>query len=210
MSDEEWLAERQRRMAELTEQSETSRAHTRQPRTPPTAGGPIALRSRRGHWYTDLLAVMILLVVSWLLISAALTLARFTGNSLADAHRRGTATIERCERRGPVTLLHGFGFYDQCTVSIAWSSGYPTRVVIAKPGFFRGDRPGDTFEIGENTGSRGRIGYSRAALPERTWITVIAGVLDVIGALILLAVLVYLWRTLRDAVRHRRRSGQSP
>jgi len=203
VSDDEWLAERKRRMAELTTQAEENLAESRRPHEPPGDTGPVVARRRRGHWYTDVLAVAVLLFVSWLLISSALTLARFTGNSLDDARRRGTATVEECHRRGPVTLLHGFGFYRECTVSIAWTSGYPSRVVISKPGFFTDEKPGDTFEIGENTGSRGRIGYSRADLPQRTWITVIAGIIDVIGALLLLTVLFYLWRSLRDLFRRR-------
>jgi hypothetical protein len=203
VSDDEWLAERKRRMAELTTQAEADLAGSRRHREPPADAGPVVVRSRRGHWYTNVLAVAILLLVSWLLISSALTLARFTGNSLDDARRRGTATVEQCRRRGPITLLHGFGFYNECTVSIAWNSGYPSRVVISKPGFFAGAKPGDTFEIGENTGSRGRVGYSRAALPERTWITVVAGVIDVVGALLLLTVFFYVWRSARDLLRRR-------
>ena len=34
--------------------------------------------------------------------TAAMTIGRFTGHDFADARRTGTATVERCERRGPV------------------------------------------------------------------------------------------------------------
>lgn len=207
MSDDEWIAERKRRMADLAAQSEADLDRARQPAEPTGGGSPVVVQARRGHWYTDLLALAGLLVVSWLLISSALTLARFTGNSLDDAGRRGTATVENCERRGPITALHGFGFSNECTVSIAWNTGYPTRVVISKPGFFKSDRPGDTFEIGENTGSRGRIGYSRAGLPDRPWISGIAGVIDVIGVLPLLAAIFYLRRSVTGVFRRRGRTA---
>jgi hypothetical protein len=192
VTNEDWVAERKRRMAEVTAGLEAEAEPPRQ-------------RGKRvgGHWYTDLLALAILLAVSWLLISSALTLARFTGNSLDDAGRRGTATVEQCDRRGPITVLHGFGFYRECTVSIAWNTGSHSRVAIDKPGFFRDDKAGGTVEIGQNTGSRGRLGYSRAALPDRPWITVVAGVLDVVGALVLLAVVFYLWRSVQGVLRGR-------
>jgi uncharacterized protein DUF6346 len=203
VSDDDWLAERKQRMADLTAQAEADVAESRRHRERLGDAGPVVVRSRRRHWYTDVLAVAVLVFVSWLLISSALTLARFTGNSLDDARRRGTATVEQCRRRGPITLLHGFGSYRECTVSVVWNTSYPSRIVISKPGFFASDKPGDTFEIGENTGSRGRIGYSRAALPDRPWITVVAGIIDVIGALLLLIVVVYVWRSVKEMVRRR-------
>ena len=193
MTDDEWIAERKRRMADLTAASEAEAGRVR--RRGQTFG------RGRGHWYTDLLGLAILLIVAWLLISSALTLARFTGNSLADADRRGTARVEECDQNGPIALFHGFGFSRACTVSIAWNTGSRSRVLIDKPGFFSDEKAGDTFEIGENTGSRGRIGYSRASLPDRTWIVVIAGIIDVVGALVLIAVVFYLWRSLKGVFR---------
>ncbi|MEV4343490.1 DUF6346 domain-containing protein [Actinoplanes sp. NPDC049596] len=95
-----------------------------------------------------------------------MTIGRFTGHDFADARRTGTATVQQCERRGPITL-DSFGNYGQCTVTIAWTSGPSSRVLIDKPGFFTGENPGDTFEIGEHTGRRGCIGYSRPELPDR-------------------------------------------
>jgi hypothetical protein len=199
VTDEEWIAERKRRMNEILAELEADRVRYRD--DPDSTSDPVVVRPRRGRWYDSVLAVLILLAVSWLLASLAFTLARFTGNSLDDARRRGTATVETCERHGPITLTHGFGFYDACTVKIVWDNDYPSRVVIGKPGFFNGEQAGDTFEIGENTGSRGLIGYSRAELPDRLWIAAIAGVILFIGVIPLLVVAAYLWRSFKDLFR---------
>lgn len=198
MTDNEWMAERRRRMDELLAASGTGRE--RADDEPPDAATPAA-RARRGKWYTDLLALALMLTASWLLISTALTIARFTGNDLGAADRRGVATVERCTRQGPVTLFHGFGWYDRCTVSIRWNAGGSSRLTMSTPGFFHGERVGDTFEIGENTGTRGRVGYSRAAVPDRSWVTVIAVVVAIIGALPLLGVVAFLRQSLKRLFR---------
>ena len=202
MTDQEWIAERRRRMADIIAELETEQSdEPAADEVAPTDG--IRAGRRRDRWYTSLLALLVLLFASWLLISCAFTLGRFTGNSLSDARQRGTATVEQCLRRGPVTLWHGFGFYRECTVTVTWADGSRNDLTISKPGFFTKDKPGDTFEIGQNTGSRGRVGYSRAELPERTWVAVVAGVLDVVGALLLLAILISLWRDTKNRLRRR-------
>jgi hypothetical protein len=199
VTDEEWIAERKRRINEILAELEADNARYRD--DPDSTSDPGVVRPRRGRWYDSVLAVLILLAVWWLLTSLAITLARFGGNNLDDARRRGTATVETCERHGPITLTHGFGFYDTCTVKIVWDSGYPSRVVIDKPGFFNGEQAGDTFEIGENTGSRGSIGYSRAELPDRLWLAAITVVIGIIGAIPLLVVAAYLWRSFKGLFR---------
>jgi hypothetical protein len=196
--DDQRAAERRRRMADLLAQSEADVARTRAAAAAP----PPVVDTRRRRPMMNALGVLILLAVAFLLVGTALTIGRFTGNNLDDARRRGTATVESCSKQGPISLK-GFGFYDSCTVTIQWNTGPTSRVRIAKPGFFQGEKPGDSFEIGENTGSRGRIGYSRAALPDRGYVTVLAAIIGILGVLPLLAVAFYLREIIKDAFRRR-------
>jgi Family of unknown function (DUF6346) len=202
MTDNKRSAERRRRMAELLSQAEEDVARTRAARRASTEVGPVA-EVKRGGLLNKVLGVVILLALSAVLAGVAMTIARYTGPDIGDAVRRGTATVEQCERRGPVSF-DGFGYFHQCTVKIAWNTGPASRVVIDKPGFFTNERPGDTFEIGQNTGSRGRVGYSRAELPDRGWVTSISAVLLFFAVLPLLAVVVYLREGVKDMVRRRR------
>ncbi|WP_436524279.1 DUF6346 domain-containing protein [Actinoplanes sp. HUAS TT8] len=146
--------------------------------------GP-AVETKRGGWFRDVLGVLIILAVSFVLLATSMTVARFTGADFADAGRTGEATVVSCERRGPISLK-GFGYYKACVVSVAWG-GY--RVRIDKPGFFTDEKPGDTFTIGENRGSRGSVGYSRAELPSRGWVTFIAAVIGFFGVVPILLLL---------------------
>ncbi|MEV4343535.1 DUF6346 domain-containing protein [Actinoplanes sp. NPDC049596] len=203
MTSEDRAAYRKRRMAELLAEAEADVTRTRADKQQPAdEKGPI-VEVRRSKWLTNLIGIVILLAVSFGLIGTALTISRFTGHDFADARRTGTATVQECERRGPITL-DGFGYYNQCTVTIAWTSGPSSRVLIDKPGFFKGEKPGDTFQVGEHPGSRGSIGYSRPELPDRGWVTAIGIALWIIGVLPLLAVLVYVRETVKELVRRTR------
>ncbi|GIF25739.1 hypothetical protein BJ973_004014 [Actinoplanes tereljensis] len=200
MTDEDRAAYRKRRMAELLAEAEADVTRTRAAKQEPaTEAGPV-VEVKRSKWLTNLVGIIILLALSFVLIATSMTIGRFTGHDFADARRTGTATVEQCERRGPISL-DGFGYYDQCTVTIAWNNGPSSRVLIDKPGFFKGEKPGDTLQIGEHTGSRGSIGYSRPELPDRGWVTAIGIALWIIGALPLMAVLFYLREIFRDLIR---------
>ncbi|GIE93272.1 DUF6346 domain-containing protein [Paractinoplanes rishiriensis] len=142
---------------------------------------------RRRAWFNATLAAALLVGVSFLLVGTALTVGRFAGKNYQDARRTGTAAIERCSLRGPVTL-NGFGYHDRCTVTATWETGETVRVTIDKPGFFDdGDRVGDRFEIGENPG-----GYSRPGTAERSWVRAAAWAVGLLGLLPLLAAGLYL------------------
>ena len=194
MTDEDRAAYRRRRMAELLAEAEENVTRTRAAREqPPT---------ETGSWWNTALGVVVLLVFSFVVTAAAMTIGRFTGFDFADARRTGTATVERCDRRGPVSFK-GFGYWQQCTVSIAWNGGPASRVLIDKPGFFTNQKPGDTFQIGEHTGSRGSVGYARPELPDRGWVTAIGLVLWFIGFLPALAVFVVLYQAVKDRFRRR-------
>jgi uncharacterized protein DUF6346 len=203
MTGDNRAAYRKRRMAELLAAAEEDVTRTREAKQKPAGENGPVVEVRRGKWLTNLFGIVILLTLSFVLIGVAMTIGRFTGHDYADARRTGTATVQQCERRGPITL-DGFGFYDQCTVTIAWTSGTSSRVLIDKPGFFKGEKTGDTFQIGEHTGSRGSIGYSRPELPDRGWVTAIGITLWIIGILPLLAVIFYLRETAKELFRRTR------
>ncbi|BCY05370.1 DUF6346 domain-containing protein [Actinoplanes sp. L3-i22] len=200
MTDENRAAYRKRRMAEMLAEAEAGVARSRAAKQRAAEIGPV-IESRRGGWFRNVLGLLIILAVSFVLLATSMTVARFTGADFADARRTGEAKIVSCERRGPVSLK-GFGYYKACSVSISWSGR--ARVTIDKPGFFTDEKPGDTFTIGENTGSRGRIGYSRAELPSRGWVTFIAAVIGFLGVVPILLLLAMLRDGLRGLFRRRR------
>ncbi|AEV81544.1 hypothetical protein ACWT_0531 [Actinoplanes sp. SE50] len=175
MSHEKRAADRKRRMAELMAEAEEQRAEARasMEAAATVEGGP-------GSWLIEVAFVVILMVISAALFGTAVTISRFTGADIADARRTGEATVEQCERDGPIGLS-GFGYVKACAVSIRWNGGGGERVMIGKPGFFTDEKPGDTFTIGENTGSRGSVGYSRAEVPPRRWVTALVTLISIIG-----------------------------
>lgn len=151
---------------------------------------------RRRAWWNEVFGAVMLIGVSFLLVGTALTISRFSGPDYGEARRTGTAAIERCTVRGPISLK-GFGYHDRCTVAVTWNVGSPSRVTIDKPGFFSSDeRVGDIIQIGENQG-----GYSRPSLPERTWVYLLSWFIALLGLLPLVAAAVYLRQSFRTAIR---------
>ena len=197
MTDEDRAAYRKRRMAELLAEAEQNVTRTRAAKDQPVA------EPERRRWWTNVLGVAMLLALSFVLTATAMTIARFTGHDFADAGRTGTATVQTCDRRGPISLK-GFGYWQRCTVSVAWNGGPSTLVLIDEPGFIKGEKPGDTFQIGEHRGSRGSVGYSRPELPDRGWVTAIGIALWIVGFLPALAVFFYLRESIKDLFRRRK------
>jgi hypothetical protein len=202
--DKHRAAERRRLMEELLAQADADVARTRAANSTSEPGhtGPVD-EKRTGTFLGSVLGVVILLALSFVLLATAMTIGRFTGADYDDATLRGTATVEACRRRGPVSL-NGFGFYDRCTVRIVWNDGLSFRVVIDDPGFIKGEKPGETFQIGQNSGSRGSTSYSRPEVPDRDWVAWIGAFFGFLAVLPLLAVLGYLRETIKDAFRRRR------
>jgi hypothetical protein len=161
-------------------------------------GEPSPPPPRQRNGWTEALFAAVLVGVSFLLVGTALTTARFTGPDYAKADRTGTATVERCTERGPITL-HGFGYYRRCAVTVAWNLRGPDRVTIDQPRFFDadpGDRIGDSFAMGRNGGT-----YSRPEVPHRRWVTVLGWGIGLLGLLPLLALAIYLRQLPRAASR---------
>lgn len=93
-------------------------------------------------------STLVVLLVGWLLFNAGTTIGRFTGPDYAEAEDRGVGMVEKCERRGPFTLVDGVGFFDACYLWVEWERHEAERVLVDDPGFFQGEKPGDTVRIG--------------------------------------------------------------
>ncbi|MEV0898270.1 DUF6346 domain-containing protein [Actinoplanes sp. NPDC049802] len=154
-------------------------ARRRQDSVPPPH--PAVIEKRRDG-RVPVRTLLLLAVAGLLLFYAGSTIGRHTGPDYQTSRMKGIATVEKCERRGPLTLLGGFGHYDACYVWVQWDRGEAERVLIEDPGFFRGERPGDTIRIGYGI-ARPEIGYQPV-------LEVLRYVLGGIGgAMVLLAVL---------------------
>ncbi|WP_092546519.1 DUF6346 domain-containing protein [Actinoplanes derwentensis] len=92
--------------------------------------------------------LLVLIVVGWLLFNAGTTIGRFTGPDYSETTDRGVGTVEKCERRGPITLFDGVGYFDACYLWVEWDRNASERILVDDPGFFQGEKPGDTVRIG--------------------------------------------------------------
>ncbi|MCU7725294.1 DUF6346 domain-containing protein [Actinoplanes sp. KI2] len=198
MTDDDRRAARRRRMDELLAEAEADVTRTRAARNSP-AEAPV-VDQRRGTALGSVAGVLVLLLLAAVFMLVSATVGRFTGPDYHDAARHGTATVEQCQRHGPITW-HGFGYFDACTVSITWSDGAGPRVLIDKPGFMKGEKPGDTFEIGQNQGTRGAISYSRPEQPARGWVTAITILFGLLAFLCVGAVYLFIRQTIKDIRR---------
>ena len=197
-NDDERRAYRRRRMDELLAEAEADVARTRAARNNPA---PVVDQRRSSFWGGTLL-VLILLALGAVFLMLSLTVGRFTGADYDDAARHGTATVESCERRGPISW-EGLGYYNACTVRITWDDGAGPRILINDPGFFKGEKPGDEIEIGQNQGTRGAVSYSRPEVPARGWITAVTVLLGVVAVLCFGTVFFILRETIKDWRRPR-------
>ncbi|WP_127498963.1 DUF6346 domain-containing protein [Actinoplanes solisilvae] len=196
--DDQRKAERRRRMDELLADAETNVTRTRGEKDQPAR----AVDERRGTAWGSALGVLILLVLAAVFALLAMTAGRFTGPDFGDADRQGTATVEQCEQRGPVTWK-GLGYYDACTVRITWNDGAGPRLLINDPGFFKGEKPGDKIEIGQNQGTRGAVSYSRPEVPSRGWVTAMTVLFGALSVLCVGAVYLFARQTIKDMRRPR-------
>jgi len=135
--------------------------------------------------------LVLVTLAGWLVFNAGTTIGRHTGGDYGDAAFGGTATVESCERRGPLTLFQGIGFYDACYVWVEWDrkgrgEKYDSeRVLVEEAGFFRGERPGDTFRIGYGI-SRPELRESAAHVLAMIALCAAGGLIFLVGSLWLL------------------------
>ncbi|MFC6568950.1 DUF6346 domain-containing protein [Actinoplanes utahensis] len=129
-------------------------------------------------------------VAGWLVFNAGATIGRHTGGDFGDASVEGTATVERCERRGPLTVLQGIGFYDVCYLWVEWDREgwrqYPAeRILVEEAGFFKGEQPGDRIRIGYGI-SRPELRESPAHVLAMIALCAAGGSIFLVGSLVLL------------------------
>lgn len=137
-------------------------------------------------------------------IQLGFTLTSLSGHDIKDAERIGQATVESCERRGPVGLI--YGYWDDCVVSITWNDGVPEYGRLEEPHLFRAADVGKAVEIGDNGTSRNGPTYSRETFPPRPLLATLGVVLFVIGAIAGLIVLWVLWSLVRGTAGRTARS----
>ncbi|WP_430787808.1 DUF6346 domain-containing protein [Actinoplanes sp. G11-F43] len=133
----------------------------------------------------SLRSVLVLTLVGWLLFNAGATIGRYSGPDYAGSPVKGVGTVEKCERRGPFTILDGVGFYDACYLWVEWDRNGSERVLVDDPGFFRGEKPGDTIRIGYGV-SRPEVGYSSGLELLKFGFVGLGGLLLGLGTLLLL------------------------
>ncbi|HWS36101.1 MAG TPA: DUF6346 domain-containing protein [Actinoplanes sp.] len=136
--------------------------------------------------------LLVLVLIGWLLFNAGTTIGRFTGPDYAVAWDRGTGTVEKCERRGPITLLDGVGFFDACYLWVEWDRKVSERVLVDDPGFFQGEKPGDTVRIG--------YGVSRPEVPHWSSLDLLMYLLCGSGVLLAAFALLRLVKRLRRPI----------
>jgi len=129
------------------------------------------------------------------------TLTSLSGHDVRDARRVGQATVESCERRGPVGLT--YGYWDACLVSIRWNDGVPEYGRLEEPHLFDASEVGTTVQIGDNGTSRSGPTYSRATFPPRPVLATLGVIVFVVGAIAGLILLGVLRRLLRRASERR-------
>ena len=128
----------------------------------------------------------------------AFTCTALNGHDFDDARRVGQATVESCDRRGPIGLR--LGYWDDCVVTVKWNDGVSQHGKLGKPHLFHAGEVGRTVEIGDNgTGRNGRT-YSRPTFEPQPVLAAIGIVLFVIAAVPGLILLWLFWHLVRDLV----------
>jgi len=149
---------------------------------------------RRPGTATTFWVVVVLVVVGgWF---GGQTLTRLSGPEFTEAEQVGNTLVESCERRGPVTLTGGIGYWYACEARIRSRD-----VTIDTPGFFTADETGRTITYGWSKGSRGRAILSRPGWGHYGVLDAIGGILIVVSMIPVLFLLYGLWAVLRDRAK---------
>ncbi|OJF11463.1 DUF6346 domain-containing protein [Couchioplanes caeruleus] len=158
-----------------------------------------AVVSRREGSATRSAAFLIgIVLLTLVLIGASITLVRMAGRDYADAKRTGQAAVDTCTKQGPITN-RGFGYWEQCTVTITWDDGTIARLnsdaVFTSADIGADVRVGD---LGEYKTSKKLAREDTPPRPWLTWIGLFVGFLAVLPGIV--AVLI-----IRELLRFRRR-----
>lgn len=182
------------RMRELRKRMEQLKQETTPSPEPTVAQAPPVQSGSSGRLHATLkLSGLVLSLV--MTFQLAFTLMSFNGKDFDDARRVGRATVETCQRRGPIGII--YGYWDECLVSITWNDGVPARAYLDKPHLFRADEVGTTVEIGDNGYGRSGSTYSRPHFKPQPVLATLGIVLFIIAAISAAITLWVLWHLLR-------------
>ncbi|XVU29801.1 DUF6346 domain-containing protein [Actinoplanes sp. CA-054009] len=194
------MADEPDRMREIRERFEELKRETApEPRLePPAATVSPVDRPDRGklRGYLRFAALLLGLIV---MFQTAFTLLSYNGNDFDDARRIGQATVESCERRGPIGLI--YGYWDECLVSVAWDNGVHQRSYFDKPHLFEAGEVGTTVQIGENGYGRSGFRYSRPDFEPQPLLATLGVILFIAAAIPAAIVIWILWLAARAMIR---------
>lgn len=145
--------------------------------------------SGKGESFRFFLVVFGLLSLGIGALGVSVTLSRLAGGDMADAQRRGKATVSYCVKDGPVTNK-GFGYWETCTAKVVWDGGVSDRLTVGA--VFTSADIGKTIEVGDLGIYRGDQQMARADVAARPWlkwigygIAAVGGVPGLLGVLML-------------------------
>jgi hypothetical protein len=197
-------AKRQQDLDRIRRQRERLRAIEEDLDAPASPAPPPdrASGTRRPRRLRGVLVVLVLIVVPILLAQLSATIGAHSGHDFADAKRTGKASVESCDRRGPISLTQ-LGYWDDCTVAIRWDNGTSFHGKLGRPQLFHASDVGKTVQIGDNGRTKFSHDYSRPDFPPRPGLRTLSTVIAVIDILPVLLLLYFLWTALKMLVRRR-------
>lgn len=156
------------------------------------------VRRREGGALRSAAFLFGIVVLTVVLFGSCITLIRLSGRDFDDARRTGQATVDACNRQGPVSN-QGFGYWNRCTVTIRWDDGTTSRLV--SDAVFTSADIGDQVRVGDLGEYRTSKKLAREGTPARPWLAWIGYVIGLAGILPgLVAVLL-----IRELLRFRRK-----
>ncbi|GIE74163.1 hypothetical protein Aph02nite_01130 [Actinoplanes philippinensis] len=169
---------------------------------PVSGDGSAAGDRRRPSRLRDTAFLAGIVVLSLLLVGVSTTLIGMAGRDFRDAQRTGSATVESCDRRGPVTN-RGLGYRERCTVTIGWDDGTATR--LTDDGTFTSSDIGSPVRVGYLGTHRYTLELAREDTPHRPWFTWIGGLVGLIAVVPGIFSIMLLHAYVRSVFRIRRR-----
>jgi Family of unknown function (DUF6346) len=186
-----------KRLAEIrTQEQQLDREPVDRERSGADLGAQV-VAPREGSAGRSAVFLLCVVVLTAVLLGAAVTFDRLSGKNIADAKRTGRAAVTSCVKHGPVTN-HGFGYWERCLATITWDDGLTNRVTVDV--VFTSADIGRHVRVGDlgNYGSGKQL--ARADVTPRPWLAWIgyaAGILAIVPGIIVVLLL-------RELLRFRR------
>ncbi|MEV0895569.1 DUF6346 domain-containing protein [Actinoplanes sp. NPDC049802] len=176
-SDKDPLAKYRARMeeakAELAQAEAASRAAAADPAK--------AVTEREGGWLSTIAFFGCVIALGLALLGVSATFVRLSGHDFDDARVTGWATVNRCDRQGPVTN-RGFGYWETCRFAVRWDDGtaddrLTSDVLFGSTDIGRDVRVGRLSERGPS------MELARQDTPARPWLHWIGIAIGLVGML---------------------------